>query len=124
MHIGVAIVAGHVHGKPILAFAHLKPSMVMHSGKEASSEQLDQSLVRFTTPDKHSGADAIAAGLTDGNSMSHVFRRETEGAGDALRSKVLQSDQANAQDVVPTLLLDLQRRGQKALHNLRLRTEV
>jgi hypothetical protein len=92
MHIGFAVVAGHIHGKTILAFAHLKPSMVVHSWEKASSEQLNQSLVSFTTPDKHSGAVAIATGVSDRYSMSHVFGRETEGAGDALGSQVLQSD--------------------------------
>ena len=71
---------------------YLKASMVMHTGEKASSEQLDQSLVRFTTPDKNSGADAIATGVSDRYSMSHVFRRETDGAGEALRSQVFQSD--------------------------------
>jgi len=89
MHISFAIVAGHVHGKTILVFAHMKPSMVMNSRKKASAEQLDQSLVRFTSPDKHSGAHAIATGVSDRYSMSHIFGRETEGPGDAMRSQVL-----------------------------------
>jgi hypothetical protein len=66
--------------------------MVMHSGKEAPSEEFDESLVRFTTPDKYAGADSVAGGVPDGDSMSHVFGRKTEGTGDALRPQVLQSD--------------------------------
>jgi hypothetical protein len=55
-------------------FAHLKASMVMNSGEETPAEQFDQSLVRFTTPDEHSGANAVASGVLDRHSMSHVFR--------------------------------------------------
>src|SRR5689334_23127543 len=91
-HIGFAVIAGHLHGKAVRVLAHLKPSMVMNSGEKTPSQQLDQSLVRFTTPDKHSRATAVASGVSDRHPMSHVFGRETEGAGNTVRSQVLQSD--------------------------------
>src|SRR5215472_5420481 len=102
-NIGFAIIAGHVHGKIILVLAYLKASMVMNPRKKPPPEQLHQSLVRFTTPDKHSQANAVAGGVSDRHSMSHIFGRETEGAGNAVRSQVLHSDQTNAHDGVPVL---------------------
>jgi len=92
MHIGFAIVADYIHGKTILAFAHLKSSMVMHARKKATSEQLDQPLVRFATPNKDPGPHAIATRVSDGDPMRHVFAREAQRAGDAVRSQVLQPD--------------------------------
>jgi hypothetical protein len=124
MNVGFAIFAGHIHGDTILAFGHLKPSMAMHSGKKASSEQLNQFLVRFATPDKHSGAHTVSTGVSDRYAMSHVFGRETKSAGNASRSQVLQPDQANAHDGVPMLSIDLQRRRQKALYDVCVRPEV
>ena len=41
MHIGFAIVAGYIHGKTILVFAHLKPSLLMRSREKAPAEQLE-----------------------------------------------------------------------------------
>ncbi|HUD65910.1 MAG TPA: hypothetical protein VMQ17_15075 [Candidatus Sulfotelmatobacter sp.] len=96
----------------------------MNSREKTPAEQLDQSLVRFTTPDKHSGANAVASGVLDRHSMSHVFGRETEGSGDAARTQVLQADETNAHDGMPIPLVNLQRRRQKALDYVSIRPEV
>src|ERR1700756_48008 len=51
-HIGFAVITSHVHGRTVRVFTDLKPSMVMNSREKTPAEQLDQSLVRFTTPNK------------------------------------------------------------------------
>src|SRR3984893_6256445 len=98
--------------------------MVVPARKQTSAEQLDQSLVRFTTPNEHAGAHAIAIRELDGDSMSHVFGRETEGTGNAIRTQVFQSDKANAHDGISLLLIDSQGLGQKALHYFGISPEV
>ena len=66
--------------------------MVMDSGKKPSAEQLDQSLVCFTTPDEHAGAHAIAIRELDGDSMRHVFGLEAKGGRNAIRMQLFQPD--------------------------------
>ena len=51
----------------------------MHSREKASPKQLDQSLIRFTTPNKHTGADAFATGISDRYSMRPCFRTRDRG---------------------------------------------
>ena len=96
----------------------------MNPREKAPAQQLDQSPVGFTTPDKHARANAIASGVFDGHSMSHIFARETERAGDAARPQVLQADQTNANNRMPMPLVDSQRRRQETLHDLGIRPEV
>jgi len=83
---------GHLHGKTVLAFVYLKPGMAMHPREKAPSQQLDPSLVRLTAPDKHSRSHPIFPGVSNRYSMGHVFRGQTEGAGDTLWPQTLHAN--------------------------------
>jgi hypothetical protein len=98
--------------------------MLVNAGKNPPSQEFDQLLVGFATPDHDARAVALCNRIPDRDTMCHVLGRKPECTRHPPGPQSFKTYQAYSNNRLAAMFIDLQWRRQEALYHIRVGTII